>query len=244
MIRAVTLDFWQTLLADTPDNLARATSLRLDGVRAGLARGGHPVEPDVIAAAYEASGRRLGEIWREHRDLPHREQVAVFLDAIAPGLSGRLTADAFEEAVQAYITPVLRYPPVPSPGAVEVVHALARQGVVLCVVSNTGRTPGVILRQVLAGFGLLEHFRVTSFSDEVGLRKPRREIFELTLARAGVEPARAVHVGDTAAEDIVGARAAGMRAIHFVPDGHSASEAADLVLHDLGALPGALARLV
>lgn len=244
MIQAVTFDFWQTLLADTPKNLARATAMRLDGIRAVLARSGRPVEPAALEAAYEASGHRLGAIWQEQRDISSREQVTIFLETVASGLSERLAPEAFEEVVQAYITPVLSYPPVPSAGAVEAVTALLSQGLRLCVVSNTGRTPGVILRQVLARFGVLEHFRVTSFSDELGLRKPHPEIFRTTLARAGVDPARAVHVGDTADADIAGARAAGMRAIHFVSDGRPGSPAADLVVHDLAALPGALARLV
>lgn len=244
MIQAVTFDFWQTLMADTPENLARATALRLEGVRTVLERSGQPVERRALEAGYEASWHRLGAIWQEHRDLPYREQVAIFLEAVAPGLAGRLAPEIFEEAVQAYITPVLSSPPVPSPGAVEAVNALASQGLVLCVVSNTGRTPGVMLRQVLARFGLLDRFRVTSFSDELGIRKPNPEIFRTTLARAGVDPACAVHVGDTPKDDIAGARAAGMRAIHFVADGQPGSEAADLVLRDFAGLPDALARLL
>jgi putative hydrolase of the HAD superfamily len=244
VIQAVTFDFWQTLMADTPENLTRATALRIEGVNTVLARSGQPVKTEGLKAAYEACGHRLRRIWQEHRDLPYREQVAIFLEAVAPGLAGRLAPEIFEEVVQAYITPVLSSPPAPSPGAVEAVNALANQGFVLCVVSNTGRTPGVMLRQVLARYGLLERFCVMSFSDEVGLRKPRPEIFRLTLARAGLDPARAVHVGDTPEADIAGARAAGMRAIHFVADGQPGSEAADLVLRDLAGLPDALARLL
>lgn len=243
MIQAVTFDFWQTLMADTPDTVARATALRLEGVRAVLARSGHPVEPGTLEAAYEASGHRLGAVWRGHRDLRCREQVTIFLETVVPGLSSRLAPDAFEEAVQAYITPVLSYPPVPCPGALEAVTALASQGLVLGVVSNTGRTPGVIIRELLARVRLLDRFSVTSFSDEVGLRKPHPEIFRATLARAGVDLARAVHVGDTPDADIAGARAAGMRAVHFVANGNPGSEVADLVLHDLAALPEALACL-
>ncbi len=243
VIHAVTLDFWQTLMADTPDTVARATALRLQGVKAVLEKGGHPVDPRALEAAYEASGRQLGAIWREHRDLPYREQVGIFLETVAPGLSSGLTPELFEEAAQAYITPVLHYPPVLSRGAVEAVNVLASQGVVLCIVSNTGRTPGVVIREVLGRFGFLDRFSVTSFSDEVGVRKPRPEIFRVTLAMVGVEPARAVHVGDTPEVDITGARAAGMRAIHYAPDGDPGSEAADLVLYDLAELPAALARL-
>jgi len=242
VIQAVTFDFWETLMADTPDSAARATALRLDGVRAVLEKSGHPVELRVLQAAYDASGRRLAAVWGEHYDLPYREQVAIFLDTVAPELSRRLSPDLFEEAVQAYITPVLSFPPVPCPGAIEAVRALSRQGLRLCIVSNTGQTPGVVIRKLLARFGLLSRFSVTSFSDEVGLRKPRPEIFLTTLARAGVAPACAAHVGDSPEADAAGARAAGVRAIHYAPDGHPGSEAADLVLHDLAELPVALAR--
>ena len=37
MIRLVTLDFWQTLFADTQESSSRAHALRLDGVAAALA---------------------------------------------------------------------------------------------------------------------------------------------------------------------------------------------------------------
>jgi putative hydrolase of the HAD superfamily len=245
MIQAVTFDFWQTLVADTPENLARATALRIDGVRAVLEREGHPVEREVVAVAYEATGERLAAtVWGEHRDLSCQEQVATFLDAIAPGLSTKISGEAFDEAVRAYINPVLSHPPLPFAGAIEAVVVLAARGVTLGIVSNTGRTPGVILRRVLARFGILDPFHVITFSDEVRVRKPRPEIFRLTLARAGVEPDRAVHIGDTPEADVAGARAAGMRAIHFAPDGGPGSEGADLVLQHFRDLPEAITRLV
>ena len=47
-------------------------------------------------------------------------------------------------------------------------------------------------------------------SAEAGAPKPDPAIFRLALARLEVEPARALHVGDSHA-DAEGARAAGMR---------------------------------
>jgi putative hydrolase of the HAD superfamily len=47
------------------------------------------------------------------------------------------------------------------------------------------------------------------------LRKPRPEIFTHTLAALGVDPSEALHIGDTPAADVVGARDVGMRAVHF-----------------------------
>ncbi len=85
-------------------------------------------------------------------------------------------------------------------------------------------------------------FHVLSFSDEVGFRKPDARIFRRTPEEAGCEPAVAVHVGDDPVNDVTGARAVGMRALHYVPDGRPTG-AADGVVRHLGDLPDLLARL-
>lgn len=53
------------------------------------------------------------------------------------------------------------------------------------------------------------------FSNEYGLLKPRPEIFLETLSRIDVEPSEAVHIGDKPDLDILGAKNAGLKAIHL-----------------------------
>ncbi len=244
MIRLITFDFWQTLVVETPDNLGRAKELRLEGIAAVLARAGRPTATGALEAAYEASGRELSErFYASHRDLSCREQVELFLELAAPGVTADLSPELFERAVAAYITPVLRLPPVPVPGAEEALTALRAQGVTLGIVSNTGRTPGVMLRKVLDRYGLLSSFAAIAYSDEVGYRKPHPAIFSHALRQAEAEAAQAVHIGDEAATDVAGARAVGMRAGHFRPGGGGGAPDADFVLHDLAELPARLARL-
>ncbi len=48
-----------------------------------------------------------------------------------------------------------------------------------------------------------------------GYPKPDPRMFEATLAGMGVDPAHAMHVGDTPRTDIAGALALGMRAVRF-----------------------------
>ncbi len=67
-------------------------------------------------------------------------------------------------------------------------------------------------------------------SEEEGISKPDPEIFLRALARAGCGPAAAVMFGDSWAADIVGARAAGIRAVWFNRHGDPKPEpAADVV---------------
>lgn len=242
MIGTVTFDFWQTLVADTPENLEKGKRLRLRGIGSALERAGIAVPKERLEAAYGASDQALIEMWRDHRDSPVSEQVRVLLDLVSPSLGSRLEQRRFDEAVAAYVNPVLDLLPGLIPGVAEAVTALSERGLTLCVICNTGRTPGVILRQVLDRHDLLGHFRVLTFSDEVGCRKPHPEIFLETLRLAGRGPASAVHVGDTADSDVAGAKAVGMRAIHYVPDGREASAEADIVLRVLFLLPKVLSH--
>lgn len=56
-------------------------------------------------------------------------------------------------------------------------------------------------------------------SEEAGVSKPDPRIFELALHRLQCEAGDVVMVGDSWAADVIGARAAGIRAIWFNPEG-------------------------
>ena len=58
--------------------------------------------------------------------------------------------------------------------------------------------------------GLLEHFDPVVISEDVGIRKPRAEIFQAVLAGVGVAPAQVLHVGDSLDADVSGAAPLGM----------------------------------
>jgi putative hydrolase of the HAD superfamily len=243
VITLVTFDFWQTLFADTPEGLARAHALRLSGVREALGRAGWPYEASDLAAADTRAFAALGAIWDTNRDVTHPEQVRIFLAALDPALPGALSPADLAAVGTAYAAPVLTHPPVLSAGAKEAVRELGARGLRLGVISNTGRTPGTMLRRLLGRVGLEDGPHVLSFSDEVGARKPAAAIFEQTLARAGCRPREAVHVGDDAAADVAGALGVGMRAFHYAPDGSPGAGTATGVLRHFAALPGLLARL-
>jgi putative hydrolase of the HAD superfamily len=247
VIRAVTFDFWQTLVDDTADNLAAQRRLRLEALQAALADAGLRLDARTVEAGYERSQEVLeSRFWDRHLDPGFPEQVALVLDCLVPGAAARVTGARWDALLRGYAEPVLRYPPVLCPGAAEAVRGLAARGIALGIVSNTGRTPGLVLRQYLERHDLLRHFRAVSFSDEVGVRKPDAEIFRGTLAKLGPEAgtsAETAHVGDNPQADVEGARSLGMRAVHYVAGGRPASARADLVVADLATLPERLASL-
>jgi putative hydrolase of the HAD superfamily len=244
VIRLVTFDFWDTLVTDSPENLRAQHALRVAAIRDALASAGAPVSETEAEDIHERSGLSLTErFWSLNRDPSREEQLRIVLDTGRPGIAARLTPDACAAALNGYISPVLAHPPDLCPGADRAVRELAARGVSLGIVSNTGRTPGVILRRVIERHGLLDYFGAISYSDEIGFRKPEAEIFRVTLARAGVAADVAVHIGDNPDADVVGAHAVGMRAAHYTGGFRRASAAADLLIHDLGTLAEEVFRI-
>lgn len=67
--------------------------------------------------------------------------------------------------------------------------------------------------------GVDEYFAFCISPAEAGVQKPDPRMFEVALARAGVSPERAVHVGDQPLYDIEGAHRARLRAVWLNRDG-------------------------
>ena len=106
------------------------------------------------------------------------------------------------------------------PGSVAALRQLDELGVGLAVVSNAEGTAEEQLRadgicQVGPGSGV--PVAAVLDSTVVGVSKPDPAIFELALDALGVEPAHAIHVGDTPAADVAGARAAGVTPVLIDP---------------------------
>lgn len=99
------------------------------------------------------------------------------------------------------------------------------------------------LEGLIGGLGLGGLFDTVVSSASVGLHKPDPRIFELACSRVGVDTGAAAHVGDHFYSDILGAKAAGMRAVLI--DRHGSHDdgpsAAVTRIRTLDELEGALA---
>src|SRR5947209_7134930 len=76
-----------------------------------------------------------------------------------------------------------------------------------------------LIAERLGAVGLGELVDAVVDSGTVGVEKPNPKIFACAAAALGVAPEEAVHVGDLYSVDVVGARAAGSRAILLDPAG-------------------------
>jgi HAD superfamily hydrolase (TIGR01509 family) len=211
-------------------------------ILAGL---GVKVTAVALDRAYEDSAGFLGRLWAQNKDVPVTEHVRAILTAVDPQLPEHLPDEAMPAFVDAYTRPALLVPPAVDQGARPALAQLRARGVALAIVSNTMRTPGVALRKVLERHGILEYFAHTTFSDEVGVRKPDPGIFALALRALQVDAAAAVHVGDDPVLDVLGARRAGLRVVQVTSASLKApgAQRPDAVVPSLATLPDALAGL-
>ena len=212
-ITAVTFDLWQTLLLDNRELGRSRAQVRLEGAQNALQKFGETYELEHIRLAYRACFQQCRRIREENRDVSFREQVAIFVENIDAGLVERVPPEVFQEILSAYADSFFVYPPLPHEDALRVLSSIKDMGLKIGLISNTGMTPGVAFRQFLGQHGLLEYFDVLTFSDEVKLAKPSRQIFEMTLDELGVRPAEVIHVGDHVKNDVVGAKQVGMKTI-------------------------------
>lgn len=97
-------------------------------------------------------------------------------------------------------------------------------------------------QEKIAASGLGAFFDAIAVSGEHGIGKPRREIFDLLLAKLAVDPSEAAMVGNSMERDILGAKNAGLAAAIWlrVP---GSEEQADVVpdytitgLHEIAAI--------
>jgi putative hydrolase of the HAD superfamily len=129
--------------------------------------------------------QRCAEILR--RELPAGVRGALSIEQTGAAMLDSLRFDAY-------------------PDALATLPALRARGLTLVVVSNWDAS----LPAVLSAAGLAEMLDGVLTSAAVGASKPRAAVFEAALALAGVEPDRAVHVGDSLECDVLGARAVGV----------------------------------
>jgi putative hydrolase of the HAD superfamily len=103
----------------------------------------------------------------------------------------------------------------PFPDALPTLRELRARGIAIALVTN-GRTDNQAAK--VSRLGLEPFLDATLISESEGLRKPDRRIFERALARIGVAPEHAWHVGDHPMADVAGAHAAGLTAVwRYVP---------------------------
>jgi FMN phosphatase YigB (HAD superfamily) len=155
-----------------------------------------------VLAQVDAESHRV--MFVERREVPTRERFATLATRLgvgAPELPDLLTRVHMDQVVGC-VTVLEHHVPL-----LASLHQKARLG----VCSNFTHAPAAL--RVIRDAGLAPYLDVVVISEDVGVRKPRPEIFEEALRQLGTSAAETVHVGDNLAADVGGAAAVDMRAV-------------------------------
>jgi putative hydrolase of the HAD superfamily len=204
MIKAVFLDFYGTLVRFDPP----AESIQ---AQACAAHGLH-VDPRAILKAYPVADEYMAQenarslVWRR----PEAERDAFFAEyerrlLAAAGLDVPLSTSAgIWKQVNETPKGLWLYD-----DALPTIHALREAGLTTGVITNMDTDIG----DTLHALGVRKLMDLWVTSGEAGSGKPHRQIFDAALAKAGVSPAEALHVGDHYEGDFLGAKKAGLHAL-------------------------------
>jgi HAD superfamily hydrolase (TIGR01549 family) len=207
--RAVLFDLWHTLVYLDPAAEESYMTAQVETMARAVdqwphsPRGRHPPLRDSLLAAEQVRAEVVAAAARG---------VSVPLATQALHIAHKLGRVARPlEYSQALAALIERTPFHLSPGVLEALEGLRTRQYRLGVISNTLGEPGESWQRMLdrAGFG--QYIEAWAFSDQLPWTKPAPEIFWHCLGVLSTRPDGAIHVGD-AWTDLVGARAAGLRA--------------------------------
>lgn len=226
MVRAVLFDFWGTL-ATAPPGAGR------DALKRALAAAGVERPFDEVQRAWDAAKAEGSDPLAE---TDYDERFRRTFKAL--GLRARFANSGARVAAQRYLDESANAARL-FPEALDALRALP-PGTRVAVVSNFADAG--VFRRMLDRLGLAGRLDAAVCSADAGRRKPDPAPFRVALERLEVAPAEAVMVGD-GADDVAGARAAGLQTVFVSREGRAPPEDAVAVVTDLGELSAVLARL-
>jgi len=197
---AVLLDVGGVLVL--PDFTTVAAVLQNDGrsMPEGMLDRAHYVAVGSLDEAYGTETKQLVDAY-----------VSGFREALGYGEERTDLFAAIETAFTTSWTHVVE-------SSIDAMRQLNRLGHPIAIVSNSmGKVEEELRGICQVGDGPGATVKVVIDSFNAGVEKPDPRIFELALEAIGGASDDALHVGDSVVYDVRGARAAGIRAIHFDP---------------------------
>lgn len=226
MIKAMTFDCWDTLLDDDISRTLKRKQYFKDLFNEHDAN----FNNDDIDGLFKQEGKIFQDYIVENKKTPNGLMRTITLSKLA----NIDLSNAQAEKVAEYCDRIaLEFRPPVVAGIKEALDQLS-QKYTLAVICNTGWHSGPIVRQLLTDYDFPRFFKHLTFSDESGVAKPHKQIFEYTLDKVGFNTEDAVHIGDSEYSDIVGAKEANMKAILFtgINDKYKDNNTADVTIHN------------
>ncbi len=229
-IKAVVFDIGLTLYRDVG-----AAKYSREYFSRFLARQGYEYDPLELDKMFHETRRILVE---RGGDVEYWDLNVITLMLARLGIRNpRLVWEAYKRHVEGVLKGLKL-----EEGAIDVLEWLRDEKYLLGVLSNMGSHD--IVYKLLERDGLLDYFDVVVSSQMLGWKKPDEKVFWYLIRVFGVEPEEIVFIGDDPVADILGAKKAGLIAIHKPRPDTPPSPYADAIINSIGELVRVLELMV
>ncbi|MEW1954115.1 HAD family hydrolase [Terrabacter sp. NPDC080008] len=211
----------RALLLDVDDTIVDTRGAMVTaGTRAAATLWPHrEAEHEAMAQRYYDDPQRwfpryaAGDVPFDHMRAARLEEVATAFGLDVPD-GGHV---AYEEAYAPAFRAAQRlFPDVP-----ELLSAAERHGLPVGLLTNSAQAPTTVKLEAL---GLADRFDVVVTTDTLGFGKPDPRVYLEACRLLDGEPHRVVCIGDSLAWDVLGAQAAGLRAVWLDREGRGTPE--------------------
>jgi len=171
---------------------------------------GITINMDEFIEIYEPINFQYWKLYREERIDKLGLRRGRFLDAFQ-SFSIRFTMEEVDALAGSYIDELPKDNHLLT-GTIDVLTYLSERKYKLHIITN-GFEEVQYLK--LRNSNIDNYFDTVTTSEEVGVKKPNRLVFERALQKANATPAKSVMIGDTFEADILGAEAVGMQTLFY-----------------------------
>ncbi len=221
-IQAVTYDMFDTLVQWTSTSTERKTLMYSQGSEYLRQHGFAITEDEYRLLRDDVWYRQFKKPAHDQgRDFKAMDAFCVMIDILSRKQNRQLAPGENEQLAagleRVYIN-IDADTAVVIPGIKTVLEELKKSGKKLAVISNHPYRQESV-EELLKKFGLRQYFDVVVVSSEVGFEKSPKDangtIFREAYSRLGIDPSRAIHVGDSHANDQQAPAKVGLRGVVF-----------------------------
>lgn len=164
---------------------------------------------EQFTSNYEVFNERVWALYREGKIVKEELRTKRFsdlFDSVDAEYSAEFVNQFADEFL--FICPRLN---TMIPGALDVLLASQKDYINVMITNGFIEVQGIKMDSA----NIRNYFQHVVYSEEAGVRKPNRAIFDLALQKASARPEQAIMIGDDWEADILGARNAGIDQVFF-----------------------------
>lgn len=206
-------DLYGTILDDS-HGMAEREQYRLDNIYTILEKSLYPVKFADLQKKYGEMSMYMSTAQEEQKKaFTPFQQIAHLLHLLKVN-----DLVVFKKVYDTYVDAILQITPKLMRNAERALQLLRERNRKIGLVSNTGKTPGHVLRLLLKEMNILDYFDDFVFSDEVGFLKPDPVVFDVAVKKLGAKKQDVIYIGNSKIADYDGAMHAGITAHLFRRD--------------------------